>query len=421
MLLSICIATLGGCRSRAKQDLYVQKLTSEVRLLEDQLYQADYENQVLAEKLKRERERRERTRSTANAESRSTYRNPPTELAQPRTTTPRVESTDSPPEPIADQRPNADPVPDAIEPADTAIPPADSPKADATNRVLPPVGDDSGMPDLDDLDDPSAWIDEGEVIPPGVGDLETNGAPNELPAPADDTGTPDIGEAMPPSEPEPPGKFDLQIPPIEPGEILPPPTPGTPAEDPPGKVPLPDSLKELGVRSDASPIKLSLHRGFSGPHQFGDEDHPADQPANGMLLTVTATDLSDRPLDLAEFDIDAKLNVVAIDPTESDELSVLAKWEFDPAEVRGLVSRVPVSGLRIPVMWDDVPPSVSEVVIQATLATNDDKLSCEGVVRLDKPAGANGWMPRGDDVQRVKTAMADESDADADSANSTIR
>ena len=42
---------IAGCRSRAHNDLYQDKMASEIRVLEDQLYDADYQNRVLRDKV----------------------------------------------------------------------------------------------------------------------------------------------------------------------------------------------------------------------------------------------------------------------------------------------------------------------------------------------------------------------------------
>ena len=49
------IPWMSGCRSRATRDLYTQKMASEIRVLEDQLYEADYQNRILRDKLEQER------------------------------------------------------------------------------------------------------------------------------------------------------------------------------------------------------------------------------------------------------------------------------------------------------------------------------------------------------------------------------
>lgn len=48
------VACAGGCRGNAQRDLYTEKMAGEIRVLEDQLYAADYENKVLREKLRRD-------------------------------------------------------------------------------------------------------------------------------------------------------------------------------------------------------------------------------------------------------------------------------------------------------------------------------------------------------------------------------
>lgn len=48
-------ACAGGCRGNAQRDLYADKMAGEIRVLEDQLYAADYENKTLREKLRRAR------------------------------------------------------------------------------------------------------------------------------------------------------------------------------------------------------------------------------------------------------------------------------------------------------------------------------------------------------------------------------
>jgi hypothetical protein len=56
LLMVFCLLPM-GCRSRAYQDVYADQLASELRLLEDQLYEADYQNQILRQKLHRDRQR----------------------------------------------------------------------------------------------------------------------------------------------------------------------------------------------------------------------------------------------------------------------------------------------------------------------------------------------------------------------------
>ncbi|MCA9138772.1 MAG: hypothetical protein KDB00_18500, partial [Planctomycetales bacterium] len=56
LLLSGGICVVAGCRGRAHEDLYRAKMANEIRVLEDQLYDADYQNRVLRDELDRIRQ-----------------------------------------------------------------------------------------------------------------------------------------------------------------------------------------------------------------------------------------------------------------------------------------------------------------------------------------------------------------------------
>ena len=50
---SALIAAQVGCRGKARNELYRQKMANEIRVLEDQLYDADYKNRVLRDRLEK--------------------------------------------------------------------------------------------------------------------------------------------------------------------------------------------------------------------------------------------------------------------------------------------------------------------------------------------------------------------------------
>ncbi len=62
---------LTGCRGAAYRDVYTQKMAGEIRNLEDQLYQADYENQVLNDRLSRAEMRASQVQVPADARRRT--------------------------------------------------------------------------------------------------------------------------------------------------------------------------------------------------------------------------------------------------------------------------------------------------------------------------------------------------------------
>ena len=48
---ALVVFSCSGCNGKAHSDLYQQKMAAEIRILEDQLYDADYQNRVLVDKL----------------------------------------------------------------------------------------------------------------------------------------------------------------------------------------------------------------------------------------------------------------------------------------------------------------------------------------------------------------------------------
>jgi hypothetical protein len=130
----LIVLTVCGCRGAAYRDVYQQKMVSEIRVLEDQLYEADYHNQVLVDELARLKaqvavpaDRRVRPAD----EPRSRERTDGAVADPPRRNTERV----------APQLP-ARPIPEAADPPQVPIPP--------------------GMEELEFPD-----VDLGEPVPPG--------------------------------------------------------------------------------------------------------------------------------------------------------------------------------------------------------------------------------------------------------------
>ncbi len=375
-----------GCRSRAKQDLYVEKLTSELRLLEDQLYQADYENRILAEKLQRQ------NRQRGTAAKRPTA--PSADIEAP---------IISPP---AAAMPVPDPIPhSSVAPRDEPLVDPDDVSSDTRDTGAGP--DEDLDVDPDDLMDPDNLVDPGDLIDEG----ELTTPPAEVPTdPFTDDDPPyrlpqDL--PAPPGEPEPPGRRDLEIPPIDPGQILPPPANDAPVEDPPGRVPLPETLRELGHgKTDPNlPDSLSLHSGFSGPQHFGNEQKPADQIADGMMLVINVHDRRGRMMKLSDMDIDATLSIVALDPSKPGDEARIARWDFTPDEVSTLVQDAPVSGLHVPVVWDTAVPESDEIIVHVRLQAGDDRMTCQGLVRMKSAVRTARWTPRGD-ATKPSTAKA---------------
>lgn len=318
-----------GCRSRGHRDAYHAKMANEIRVLEDQLYDADYQNQVLRDKLKR-------------------YQGESFETS----------------------------IDEHYPPSDASLLP-ESPPLDAGQYDM---GVGLGDPILDN--DAFKPIETPAVPPqpePEQQEAESESNVEELP--------------LPPGGPEPPGASDVEVPKIVPGEILPPPADGDDIPSPPGKVDLPDNLD---AKSDAPvPDQLQLHSGLSGGHQFDDSDE-----VDGLYLVVNVVDQAGRMIDLEQFQIDAQLSVVALDPNLEPDEARIARWEFEADELSRFIRSAPVSGLHVPVKWQGTRPSGDEVIVHVRLQTDDEEMRCQGRLKVTDRTTIADWTPRGEKAKR---------------------
>lgn len=338
------VGVAGGCRSNAYSDVYNQKMASEVRVLEDQLYEADYQNRVLQEKLQRATTKSQRDDlkpSPLKAETKSS--------AKLRSML---------------QSPKPDPKPDAYSPNDFDL------------------GDD---------------IEAGEMIDPGT--------PAKMESPAKPSVSKAKAQSMPPKAndsllpapggPEPPGPDDLKIPQIVPGEMMPPPSSKGLPEKPPGQIQLPDAVRALspGGAKVGIPTTLSIHPGLSAGYTF-------DDGSEGLYLIVNVLDEQQRPLDLESFDIGAPMTIVATDPNREMESSRVGRWEFDASQVAKMVRNEPVSGIAIPLHWQGERPDCETVMVHVRLKGDGEEMRCEAKLGVKPRSIVAEWMPRSTAVKR---------------------
>lgn len=357
IVASSLILLAAGCRGRAHEDLYKQKMASEIRVLEDQLYQADYENRILADKLEHESNQRaeRRRQQESGAESSKSFRE-------------RIRAR-------ASEKPNNDSETDSDRGADDVM-----------------------DMELDDLD-------LEDMIGDGVSDYEFGSQDAyESPTPLEPA----------PTEPVPPGADDTKINPIIPGLIAPPLSPGDTPDAPPGKIELKGvrlKIQEPETIETPVPNELQLHPGFTGPHNF-----PAGTPSGadptvegssastiatptpraGMMLVVNILDDAGRMMSLDKFEVDADMTVEAIDARTPHTTVPLDAWKFTADEVRKLIRETPVSGFHIPVRWTDSSHPSNSVIVRVTLQAGTDVMKCEGVVNLNESVSTARWTPRGD-------------------------
>ncbi|GEM_PF-1897772 len=165
------LALLSGCRSQPHQDLYADKMASEIRVLEDQLYEADYENKVLRNRLERTIENCE----PQPAGPKAALPKPPSPRPDPQTDSPDRSPLPPPRNPPRESSPEATllPPPGAVPNGLDRLPAED----------LPVPGDDALVPpDLDSLELPD--IDIGEITPPPSKDAPPEPPLGQIPMPS---------------------------------------------------------------------------------------------------------------------------------------------------------------------------------------------------------------------------------------------
>ena len=361
---ALWVAALVGCSSGAHREVYQQKLANEVRVLEDQLYEADYHNRVLSDELERCRVKAA-TGRPANQEPKFRDDLNPTEVpSKPSVATPI---------PV--------PGPDTAQGENSGKIQMDS-GFDDEELELPSF--DSGQPvDPDALTDPIP-IPEAIPVPEAIPGRE--GIPLRKEESQDSA-----GETLPaPGLPQPPGKEDIIIPQIDPGEILPPPAGGEqdPA-DQPGKIELPDSVG----KSTGAPEELRIHTGLTSGVTGDGENHE-------MTIMIFVVDDLGRPVNLEDYQIDANLSVVLLDPSRQAADARVGRWDFTGDQIAQFIRQEPISGFQVPIKWQGERPAGNQVVVHARLRAEDDEMRCERTLSVNKKETIADWTPRGDDVRR---------------------
>ncbi|MEO1528349.1 MAG: hypothetical protein AAFX06_23240 [Planctomycetota bacterium] len=339
-------------------------MANEIRVLEDQLYEADYQNRVLRDELRRARE---------NCDPLET---PP---AYPESYGPIPESSiDSLEPPVIIPTPEGEPLDPGLPQDDLGLgdPFKDEPSGESPSGADEPSGSDT-PPSMDALENPS-----DRAIPTPLGDPP----PAELPAPKSDGET---IEDIEPGIPTPPG--NMEIPKIVPGEPIPPGS-GEPA---PSQIELPQTASVLQrepplTATTQTVDHIALHPNLSGGHQFD-----ADDDIDGLYVVVTVMDGDGEILSLNQFDVDAEMSIVVIDPDATGDGARLGRWDFSPKEVRSFIRSTPTDGLHVPIKWKQLRPSGKDVIVHVRMAAAEEEMRCQGRLRLEQSVAVSHWLPRG--------------------------
>ncbi len=410
LILGVVLPAAHGCRSRAQQDLYQQKMIRDIRVLEDKLYEADYKNRILAEKLKRSRieasevpihsakpaRRPQIYRQDTNREESTFEPTPAPKPSTGRSVPKRSNSRDDDSGDeigLSDLLPptfdEGDPVePDTIDMNELGSKPIQPPESDPvplTDPLPPTSPDDLSLPAFPGLNTPKP------AAKPNEGSSTSPPSPAfTLPAPAEmsDPKSPK-SNTVPrlldpaPGGPVPPGKEDTELPPVLPGEQLPPQI-GSPDEiKPPGQIKLPDSVKS----NERLPDSLQIHPTLSGGNRI-------EEQLQDMLVVVNVVNNLGKTINLKDFLVDGEISVVVLDPKRDPSVARLGRWNFDRKQVRSFVKDSPVSGFHIPLDWTMDEPLGNEVIVHVRLRAEDDEMRCETKLMLDKQRGVAGWLPR---------------------------
>ncbi len=359
--LAFAVLAVGpiGCSNRAHRDLYAQRMMSESRVLEDQLYQADYENRVLRDQL----ERYQREIAAAQIPTPSTIRphDHPSTLNRSSRPAPAPVPDSEADSPSFDLGEGLDADEYEMPMFDDGVPMEDAaPKQ--SPQTLPAPKPEARIPEEDALDD--------DVLNDDV--LNDDEGPHLLPAPGG---------------PVPPGTNDTIIPPIEPGEVLPPPRDGR-EEVPPGQIILPEALQA----AQGVPDQLQIHPTLSTAHH-------TDGELDGAVIVVNAVDATGRPVDIDGFNIEAELSIVVLDPSRPKEDAMIGRWDFNKSQIRAFVRDRPISGLHVPIQWQSESPDGDDVIVHVRLRGEDSDMRCESELRLAAKPSISDWTPRAETLR----------------------
>lgn len=342
MTLGLILLGLCGCRGKAYRDVYQQKMIGEIRNLEDQLYEADYQNRILVDELARNR---------SQVVVPDAKRSRPVIESQPRT-------------------------------------PSQPPRRDMPQRDSDRAGDDSLLTPVplqpEETDRPRPTLPARPI--PG-------GSPQELTPPPISRPREDPNlKLLPPAVPIPPG-VENDLPDVDLGEPVPPSGLNAIPDLPPGQIKLPESVRR-NVRVEPSPpVAIRVNPSMSGGYRFDDE-----QEKTGMHLTIEAIDEKGDLVRLDDFDIVGELSVVLLDPSRPAADARLGRWEYDSDELRQMIRSGPGSAIHVYFAWQDKMPSGKQVIAHVKLSSDETQMQAQAEMKTNEVEVAR-WNPRGEQMR----------------------
>lgn len=322
-----------GCRSRAYQDIYTEKLTGRVRVLENQLHEADYEIKVLRQQLERR-----------DAELQAMRLGTATETDRKR----------------SGQQSGSGEGPDPRPGSGTLAP---LPERRESPAPVPPRED------------------QGPLSSPSLEELDI-----DLGTPSDSLGSPvELPRNLPPSQPIPPAMEETLPPPIELGEPLPPAGKTDERLLPPGQINAPDSARLLTPPEPSIPTRIVFHHGLTTRHH-----HDSDTTIDGVFTVVSVEDQLGKQIHAVY-----PISFVMLDPGREGEDARLGRWDFTATDVRLANRDFPRASIQFPLLWQEKRPAGNQVAIFVRM-TLDDGNRLETDLMLDlREALSSDWKPQG--------------------------
>jgi len=432
-----------GCRQRAYTELYVENMASEIRLLEDRIYEYDaayiekdsgYEAAVMQlERLKAKNSELERELEMLQNSSSSSRKNPSLKLKanpQPNDSidlklgtpyempsilspdAPKVETIENPP--VVSQTPVAPPASN------------NKPKNQDANTILPP-GSDSVLP-------PPAIPNKPIVSPEETRtSIEKRPSSRNSVFPTADSLTEQVSlpESMVRSAQQP----RLMVVPSRPAPVQPEPLPSSndpsnfpsqPSKAPSllqkafpkikdgntqganqrGKILLPEGSK-VQFASAEEPVQNLKPTGIVDQRIVGIAFHPTlcrgcnfDEQAgdDGLYLVVTPINSAGQVLNES-----GTLTVVVEDPAEPKDNGRVAAWEFTAEQLAETLEPIGTAqGFHLSLPWKDKKPSSNVVSVYLLYSNaNGRKLVNQREVHLRQPTtGQSVWTPRNASVSK---------------------
>ncbi len=119
-----------------------------------------------------------------------------------------------------------------------------------------------------------------------------------------------------------------------------------------------------------------------------------------MMIVLNVVDRLGMPVDLESFDIEADLSIVILDPDLEPSEARVGQWEFTTGQLATFIRSDPISGLHVPIEWQEMQPGGEEMIVHVRLRSEDDEMRCEGRLKVVKQTAIAEWTPRGDEKKR---------------------